>query len=121
MPSRRIGMGFLAVAAVLITLQPTGAASQISQAADDVAYRAIVNHDWATAEQQLLASLQKEPNNAFAQLNLAWVYAQTGRKADAAALYREILERDKDRVASLSGRDGPPMAVLAKRGLDRLK
>jgi Tfp pilus assembly protein PilF len=119
MSGRKFGMGFVA-AALLVALQPTGAASQTLPAADDVAYRAIVNHDWASAEQQLLASLQKEPNNAFAQLNLAWVYAQTGRKAEAAALYREILERDKDRVASLSSRDGNSMTLLAKRGLARL-
>jgi Tfp pilus assembly protein PilF len=110
-------MGFLAVAALLISLQPTGAASQVSPAADDLAYRAIVNHDWATAEQQLLAGLQRDPGNSFRQLNLAWVYAQTGRKAEAAALYQEILKRDKDRVASLSARDGKSMTLLARRGL----
>jgi Tfp pilus assembly protein PilF len=105
------------MAALVIALQPTGAASQTSPAADDLAYRAIVNHDWAAAEQQLLAGLQKDPDSSFRRLNLAWVYAQTGRKAEAAALYREILERDKDRVASLSSRDGQSAAQLAKRGL----
>ncbi len=93
----------------------------VSAADSDLGLRAIQNHDWATAEMQLLAGLQKEPYNSFLQLNLAWVYAQTGRKAEAAGLYQEILRRDQDRVASLSGRDGPPVAVLAKRGLDRLK
>ena len=120
MSGRRIGMGFLAVAALLISLQPTGATSPATPAADDVAYRAIINHDWATAEQQLLAGLQREPGNSFRQLNLAWVYAQTGRKAEAAALYQEILRRDQDRVASLSSRDGTSVALLAKRGLAAL-
>jgi Tfp pilus assembly protein PilF len=95
---------------------------QAVRAADsDLGLRAIQNHDWATAEMQLLAGLQKEPYNSFLQLNLAWVYAQTGRKAEAATLYQEILRRDQDRVASLSGHDGPPVAVLAKRGLDRIR
>src|SRR4030095_1111759 len=116
MPGKEIVMGVLAVAALLVSLQPAGAASPASLVADDVAYRAIVNHDWVSAEQQLLASLQKDPNNAFAQLNLAWVYAQTGRKMEAAALYREILERDKDRIASLSSHDGKSMSLLARRG-----
>ncbi len=111
-----IAVGFLATA-FAIALLPTGAASQASSAGDDVAYRAIVNHDWAAAEQQLLAGLQRDPENSFRRLNLAWVYAQTGRKAEAAALYREILERDKDRVASLSSGSGKSVAKLAERGL----
>jgi uncharacterized protein HemY len=91
------------------------------RAADDLGYQAIRNHDWTAAEQQLLASLQKRPDNTSAQLNLAWVYAQTGRKAEAEALYQEILRRDKDRVATLSASDGTSMELLAKRGLARLK
>jgi len=87
------------------------------RAADDVAYDAIKNHDWATAEQQLKAGLQQEPGNLSRQLNLAWVYAQTGRKDEAAALYRDILRRDQDRVATLSRDNGPSMGVLARRGL----
>ena len=94
---------------------------QSVQAADDLGYQAIRNHDWTAAEQQLLAGLQKNPDNSFAQLNLAWVYAQTGRKAEAEALYQEILRRDQDRVASLSSKEGQSMSQLAKRGLDRLK
>jgi len=105
----------IAVASALMLPQAVSAADS------DLGLRAIQNHDWATAEQQLLAGLQKEPDNSFLQLNLAWVYAQTGRKAEAATLYQEILRRDQDRVASLSASDAPPVAVLAKRGLDRLK
>ena len=90
---------------------------QIVQAAEDLGYQAIRNHDWATAEQQLQTGLQKNPENSFLQLNLAWVYAQTGRKAEAEALYQEILRRDQDRVATLSSRDGKSMTLLARRGL----
>ena len=91
-----------------------------ARAAGDLGYDAIKNHDWATAEQQLKAGLQQDPGNLSRQLNLAWVYAQTGRKEEAAALYRDILKRDPDRVASLSGHDGTPIGPLAKRGLDLL-
>jgi thioredoxin-like negative regulator of GroEL len=104
-----------AVAASVLMLSPN------VRAADDLGFQAIQNHDWTAAEQQLLAGLQKNPDNTFAQLNLAWVYAQTGRKAEAEALYQEILRRDQDRVASLSSRDGQSMSLLAKRGLARLK
>lgn len=93
---------------------------QALQAADDLAYQAIRNHDWNTAERQLQEGLQKDPNNTYRQLNLAWVYAQTGRKAEAEALYKEILKRDQDRFASAPGSDGQS-AILAKRGLALLK
>jgi thioredoxin-like negative regulator of GroEL len=93
---------------------------QAVRAEDDLGYQAIRNHDWATAEQQLQAGLQQEPGNASRQLNLAFVYAQTGRKAEAAALYREILKRDGDRFAS-SPRAGKSVALLAERGLAQLK
>ncbi len=91
--------------------------AQGARAAGDLGTDAIKNHDWATAEQQLKAGLQQDPGNLSRQLNLAWVYAQTGRKDEAAALYRDILKRDQDRVATLSGHDGTPMAMLAQRGL----
>ncbi len=89
--------------------------------AADLGYEAIKNHDWSTAEQQLKAGLQQEPGNMSAQLNLAWVYAQTGRKDEAAALYRDILRRDQDRVATLSrNNNGPSMEAMARRGLAML-
>ena len=106
---KRWAMGF-AVAAALILPQAV-------QAADDLAIQAIKNHDWNSAEQTLQAGLQKDPANMYLQLNLAWVYAQTGRKAEAAALYKEVLKRDQDRFASVSSRDGKSMSFLAERGL----
>jgi uncharacterized protein HemY len=106
---------------VAIALASAVLAPQVLRAEDDLGYQAIKNHDWATAEQQLKTGLQQEPGNLSRQLNLAWVYAQTGRKDEAAALYRDILRRDQDRVATLSSRDGTSMELLAKRGLDLLK
>jgi Tfp pilus assembly protein PilF len=103
----KIGMGVLAVAALLSLPQSAGATSPASPAADDVGYRAILNHDWSTAEQQLLAGLEKDPSNVFRQLNLAWVYAQTGRKDEAAMIYRRIMA-DQDRVAAVPRAKGGP-------------
>jgi Tfp pilus assembly protein PilF len=90
---------------------------QLARADDDLGYQAIKNHDWTTAEQQLKTGLQQDPGNLSRQLNLAWVYAQTGRKEEAAALYRDILKRDQDRVVTLSKNDGTSMTQLANRGL----
>ena len=115
MSAKTIGIGVLAVAALLS--MPAGATSPASPAADDVGYRAILNHDWATAEQQLLAGLEKDPANVFRQLNLAWVYAQTGRKDEAAMIYRRILMAEQDRVAALPSGEGRSVKSLAERGL----
>src|SRR5438045_9527452 len=93
---------------------------RIAAAEEDVAFSALQSHDWATAEQQLLAGLEKNPNNVFNQLNLAWVYAQTGRKAEAATIYRNILKRDGDRFAS-TPRAGTSTKMLAERGLALVK
>ncbi len=91
-----------------------------ARADDELATQAIRNHDWNTAERVLQEGLQKDPGNVYRQLNLAWVYAQTGRKAEAEALYKEILKRDQDRFASAPGSD-QSMSILAKRGLAFLK
>ena len=113
----RMKLVVLSMAVASALMLPTA----LSAAEDDLGYRAIQNHDWATAEAQLQAGLQKDPGNVSRQLNLAWVYAQTGRKAEATALYEEILRRDQDRVATLSASGGRSTADLAKRGLNQLK
>jgi len=92
-----------------------------ARADDDVAYRAILNKDWATAERQLLAGLDKSPDNVFRMLNLAWVYAQTGRKAEAVQLYRQVIDADRDQLAALPSREGASAKALAMAGLTRLE
>jgi Tfp pilus assembly protein PilF len=118
---READMARIKLWAMSVAVAAALALPQVVQAAEDLGYQAIRNHDWAMAEQQLQTGLQKDPENSFLQLNLAWVYAQTGRKAEAEALYQEILRRDQDRVASLSSKEGQSMSQLAKRGLARLK
>ena len=98
-------------------LMGTPAFPQGNPAADDVGYRAILAKDWATAEKQLVAGLEKNPNNVFRQLNLAWVYVQMGRNGEAATIYRRILMSDQERTAQLPSRQGASVKVLAERGL----
>src|SRR3977135_3966281 len=93
---------------------------RIAAAEEGVALDALRSHDWVVAEQQLMAGLEKNPSDVFSQLNLAWVYAQTGRKAEAAAIYRDVLKRDGDRFAS-TPRAGTSTTLLAERGLALLK
>jgi hypothetical protein len=87
---------------------------------DDVAYHAIAAQKWDVAERELLAGLEKNPQNIFRQLNLAWVYSQTGRKEEAAAIYQRILMTDRDRVAALPSGDPASVKSLAERGLQLL-
>ena len=107
--------GIASAAAALFMALP-----QIAAAEDDVALSALRSQNWPVAEQQLLAGLEKNPSDVFSQLNLAWVYAQTGRKAEAAAIYRNIVKRDGDRFAS-TPRAGTSVTLLAERGLALLK
>ena len=117
MSAYRVGFGVLAVAVMLALPQVAGATSPAAPPADDVAYRAILAHDWATAEKQLLAGLEKDPMNVFRQLNLAWVYSQTGRGDQAAMIYQNILMSDRDLLAADQSGQGRSVKALAERGL----
>jgi tetratricopeptide (TPR) repeat protein len=117
----RVGFGVLAVAAMLALPQVAGATSPAAPPADDVAYRAILAHDWATAEKQLLAGLEKDPTNVFRQLNLAWVYSQTGRSDQAAMIYQNILMSDRDLLAADQSGQGRSVKALAERGLSLMQ
>jgi Tfp pilus assembly protein PilF len=108
----------LAVGAfAFMALAATPALPQGFPAYDDVGYRAILAKDWAAAEKQLVAGLEKNPNNVYRQLNLAWVYVQMDRKGEAAAIYRRILTSEQDRTAQLPSRQSRSVKALAERGL----
>jgi hypothetical protein len=117
MSGRRLCLGVVAVAAFLSLPQVAGATSPAAPPADDVGYRAILARDWPTAERQLLSGLEKDPTNVFRQLNLAWVYSQTGRKEQAAAIYQRILMSDRDQLAADRSGEGRSVKALAERGL----
>jgi Tfp pilus assembly protein PilF len=117
MAVRKIGFAALAVVSLFALPMAASATSPAAPPADDVAYRAILNRDWGTAERQLLVGLEKDPTNVFRQLNLAWVYAQTGRKDEAAMIYRQILMADQDQVAAVRSGEGRSVKALAERGL----
>jgi hypothetical protein len=117
MTGRRICFAALAVISLLALPTVAIATSPAAPPADDVAYRAILNRDWGTAERQLLVGLDKDPTNVFRQLNLAWVYAQTGRKEEAAMIYRRILMAEQDQVAAVRSGEGRSVKALAERGL----
>lgn len=110
-----------AAAVALAVLTPQALlAADIPQAraySDDLGTRAIMNQDWETAETIIRAGLEENPGDVFRLLNLAAVYGQTGRTEEAAAIYREILNSDEDRVAALPSGRGEPVKSVAEQGL----
>ncbi|MCP3735467.1 tetratricopeptide repeat protein [Sphingomonas sp. RP10(2022)] len=88
-------------------------------AADRTGYQAIVAGDFSAAVTRIEAERRIFPDRPELMLNLAVAYAQTGRTADARALYRVVLDRpgvamDMPNGAVLSSHD------VATRGLSRL-
>lgn len=59
--------------------------------APDASYRAIASGDLARAETALLRARSHRPDAPEIALNLAAVYAMTGRPGEAAPLYAQVL------------------------------
>lgn len=70
------------------------AAASGAAAADRTAASAIVAHDYLKAEHTLVAERRIFPKRPELMLNLAAVYRQTGRTAEAQALYADVLRRE---------------------------
>lgn len=82
---------------VLFVLATLGAATPVlaapSATVDRTGYHAITAGDLATAEQRIVAERKIFPQRPELMLNLASVYARTGRYSEARALYTAVLER----------------------------
>lgn len=110
-------------ALIVLAAAPFALAAPPAQAqredGDPIAGTAIVRGDLAGAERKLTAELRRNPGAPELLLNLAAIYAQTGRAAEARALYREVLaQRDvqmdlsRDRIATSHS--------VANKGLQRI-
>ncbi|MGK6323589.1 tetratricopeptide repeat protein [Sphingomonas sp. DT-51] len=88
-------------------------------ARDRVGYQAISAGSLAKAEQTINAERAIFPERPELKLNLAAVYARTGRAAQARALYGEVLG---DAPVAMDLPDGSILSshLLAQRGLARL-
>lgn len=83
-------------------------------------FNAIQRDDLAGAEARLVAQRLQEPNEPSVLINLAHVYAKTGRMGQAEALYRQVLAGDN--VLMLTGERHQLWSHdLAQRGLDRAR
>lgn len=86
---------------------------------DRVAAVAIAQGDFAGAERTLLQELRIHPNRPELLLNLAAVYAKTGRPGEARNLYRRVLTQD-DVLMDLSADRTAGSHAVATAGLRRL-
>ena len=82
--------------AALVLAAPLALAPMPAQAQDGdrVASTAIAKGDFAGAERILLQELRIHPGRPELLLNLAAVYAKTGRQSEARALYQQVLGKD---------------------------
>lgn len=71
------------------------------------------------AESKLLDQLRARPDTPELMINLAAVYARTGRTGEARTLYRQVLAQD-DVLMDLSETRTAGSHVLAQAGLRRL-
>jgi len=94
--------------------------AEIGYAPGSLGYAAIEAGDWATAEAQLTASRAGDDDPARL-LNLAHVYAKTGRLAEAQALYEQVAASRDDGPFELS--DGTVISAreAARRALARVR
>ncbi|NNM77347.1 tetratricopeptide repeat protein [Sphingomonas sp. ID1715] len=83
-------------------------------------FNAIQRDDLAGAEARLVAQRAQEPYEPSVLINLAHVYAKTGRADQAAALYRQVMAGDN--VLMLTGSNHQVWSHdLAQRGLERAR
>jgi len=109
-----------AVLAGLVFVAPLAFATPaLAQDGDRTASTAIEQGDFAGAEQTLTQELRIHPDRPELLLNLATVYARTGRKGEARTLYRQVLAQD-DVLMDLSADRTAGSHAVAVAGLRRI-
>ena len=109
---RLIAISILAAAPLFAALPAT---AQIRTVAADE----IVQGDYSQAEAKLQSELRANPTRPELLLNLAVVYAHTGRTADARRVYAQVLQHD-DVKMDLTGNRLIGSHAIAERGMRKL-
>ena len=76
--------------------------------------------DWTEAEAALLGADVADEDQVFTKLNLAFVYSTTGRREQAVAMYREILDGRDNPYALLMNGEPRRVKTIAKTALERM-
>lgn len=86
----------------LLVAAPLSTAA-VANPVDNYGAAAIQTADFATAETQLSAWLQRAPMDRSALINLAHVYRETGRAHEANLLYTRVLHRSDVQLETTAG------------------
>ncbi|WP_375391224.1 tetratricopeptide repeat protein [uncultured Sphingomonas sp.] len=105
-------IGLVAAAALVAIAGPAGAQGFNGAAK-------IARGDYAAAERDLVAQRALYPDNVDLQLNLAAVYANTGRPAQARALYQQVATQPDEDVVTQGG-ESISAHALAIKGMARV-
>lgn len=84
------------------------------------AHATIQRGDYASAERKLLAEARVFPNKPEVLLNLAAIYARTGRVIEARSLYQRVLTLQPVAMDVVDGQVAPSH-LIADRGLRQLQ
>lgn len=106
-------------ALVILAAAPLVAALPVHAQDSSVASTQIVQGDYSAAEAKLLDALRASPERPELLLNLAAVYAKTGRTNEARSLYTRVLSSDNV-LMDLSAQRTAGSHAIAQRGLSRL-
>lgn len=115
-------------ALVAATIMTVGASADETRFADEAqaanpdlyAKSELQQGDWSEAEAALLGADVAPEDQVFAKLNLAFVYSTTGRKEQAVAMYREILDGRDNPYALLMNGEPRRVKTIAKTALSRM-
>lgn len=95
-------------------------AAQAERVEGPYAHATIQRGDYIAAERKLIAEARVFPNKPEVLLNMAAIYAKTGRNAEARALYNRVLALQSVAMDVVDGQVAPSHLV-AERGLHRLQ
>ncbi|UYY59442.1 tetratricopeptide repeat protein [Sphingomonas sp. S2-65] len=105
---------------VALALVPLVAAAAPALAQDRVATTQISQGAYQDAESRLVEALRADPNRPELLINLAAVYARTGREDAARLLYTRVLSQS-DVLMDLSSGRTAGSHMIATSGLHRLQ
>ncbi|MCP3732261.1 tetratricopeptide repeat protein [Sphingomonas sp. MG17] len=111
----RVAIASLVLAAPLALIP----AAQAERVEGPYAHATIQRGDYAAAERKLLAEARVFPNKPEILLNLAAIYAKTGRVSEARALYNRVLALQPVAMDVVDGQIAPSH-LIAGRGIRQL-
>lgn len=103
----------------ILAAAPLFAALPANAQVRSVAAAEIAQGDYSQAEAKLQSELRVYPTRPELLLNLAAVYARTGRTADARRIYAQVMQ-GSDVLMDLPGERVAGSHAIAQRGLNRL-